>query len=357
MTLFRRQYTQPGAPPGSVAESGSEITPRISTLAYSPGECEEANHDDAATLPAVTPGKGVLWIDVQGLGDHSIVESLKERFHLHPLAASDVVNVGQRPKAELYGETLFVVLRMVTLVESDRLQWEQVTLFVDEGLVLTFQESYGDCLDALRGRIRSGRKKVRESGADYLAGAVIDAIVDGYFPVLEEFGNRLENLEEQVLDDNSNDVLAPLYAIKRDLSAFRRIAWPLRESLTQIQRSDEYPLSEDVKVHLRDTLDHLMQVVDVTESYRELTTSLVDVHLSMTGQRTNEIMRVLTVVSAMFIPLTFVAGIYGMNFDTSQPGNLPELGWEHGYLFFWGLCGLILLVLLFVFRKLGWLKR
>ena len=299
----------------------------------------------------------VTWIDVRGLGDGSIVERLGAGLGMHRLAISDVVNVGQRPKVEQYDEGLFVVLRMATRSSEGPLSWEQVSLFVRNGVLITFQETHEDCLEPLRERLRAGRRMIRGSGADFLAGAVIDAIVDGYFPVLEEYGDLLELLEDQVLEERDKTVLRRLYAVKRDLSVFRRATWPLREALSQLVRDEGKPLSDTTRLHLRDTLDHMMQVHDVNESYRELGTSLVDVHLSLVGQRTNDIMRVLTVVSAVFIPLTFVAGVYGMNFDTDSPYNLPELGWTYGYVGFWIACLCLGIGLVFLFRRLGWFRR
>jgi len=282
------------------------------------------------------------------------VRELGEHLELHQLAVSDVLNVGQRPKVDHYENTLFVVMRMVTLDSEGGLNREQVSLFLGDHFVLSFQETYEDCLEPLRKRLRDGRKQVRSNGASYLACMIIDAVVDGYFPILEHYGDKLEDLEYRVLD-GARDVLADLYPTKRDLAEFRHSTWPLREALADLIREDEDYLTDLDRLHLRDTLDHTMQVIDVVESYRELAASLVDVHLSMIGQRTNEIMRVLTVVSAIFIPLTFVAGIYGMNFDTDLPGNLPELGLAYGYLIFWAICVVLAGSLLILFRRLGWL--
>ena len=203
--------------------------------------------------------------------------------------------------------------------------------------------------------MRKGLKLIRSGGADQLAVSVMDTIVDGYFPLLEHYGDRLEQFEDDILLDRKRNVLQDLYLTKRDLAGFRRAAWPMREALVQLHRSEESGFAEATDLHLRDTVDHAMQVVEVNETYRELTASLVDVHLSMVGQHTNDVMRVLTVVSAIFIPMTFVAGVYGMNFDTAKSANLPELGWAYGYWFFWGVCLSIAVALFVLFRRLGWL--
>ena len=357
MTLFRRRFTHQGAPPGSLAISDSLVEPKVSLVSFDARHCSEVEGAAVSELPIQREGELVSWVDVRGLGDGRIVQEIGERFGLHALAISDVMNVGQRPKVDRYDDVHFVVARMVMLGGDGRLHWEQVSLFLGPFWVVTFQETHDDCLDPLRELIRVGHTKVRTSGADYLACMVIDGIVDGYFPVLETYGERLEDFEELILEDHHPDVLEDLYLTKRDLAGFRRATWPLREALTSFMRAEEGPMSKSALLHLRDTLDHTMQVVDVNESYRELAASLVDVHLSMVGQRTNEIMKVLAVVSTIFIPLTFVAGIYGMNFDTSSPHNMPELGWPLGYYFFWGLCALITCFLLYIFYRLGWLRR
>jgi len=357
MSLFRRRYTEQGAPPGAVIVGPGAGESVLSQIAFSTDHLGEHGGASAADLPSELDSGRVTWIDVRGLGDGSVVHALGERFGLHRLAISDIINVGQRPKVEHYENFLFVVLRMVHINALGELHWEQVSVVLGANYVLTFQETVEDSLAALRERIQAGRKVMRSSGADYLACAIIDTIVDGYFPVLEHFGDRLENFEELILEDKERGVLAELYTAKRDLAGFRRAIWPLREALSQLLRIEESRLTDSSKLYMRDTLDHTMQVVEVNESYRELAASLVDVHLSMVGQRTNDVMRVLTVISAIFIPLTFVAGIYGMNFDTDQPLNLPELRWPLGYVYFWSVCLVLGTTLLLLFRKLGWLRR
>ncbi len=353
--LFRRHYTFPGAPPGSLAPPQRLVAPRIHAIAYHAETLEETDLEDPRQVVDVIRPDRVVWIDVQGLGDGSVVNTIGELLGLHQLALSDVVNLGQRPKFEEYGDVLFAVARMVTILGDGRLEWEQVSLFLAPRYVLTFQETYGDCLDPLRERLRKGRKQVRTTGSDYLACMVVDTIVDGYFPVLERHGDDLERLERAILRAPTREVLRDVYCIKRELMAFRRSAWPLRDALNHLLRDDEAPISDAARPYLRDTTDHIVQIVDINETYRELASSLVDVYLTTLGHRTNEIMRVLTVISAIFIPLTFLAGVYGMNFDTSQPANLPELGWRFGYVAFWVISLALTVALLVAFRRLGWL--
>jgi len=224
-------------------------------------------------------------------------------------------------------------------------------------LLLTIHEEELVGFGNLRERLRHGRQAIRNSKADYLAVMVIDSIVDGYFPVLEHFGDFLDRCEERVLESQDGNVLSEIYAIRRDLSSFRRAVWPLREVLQSLSRNADSPIEQPHHLHLRDILDHVQQTLDFLDSYRELASSLVDAHLNIVGQKTNEVMKVLTIVSTVFIPLTFIAGVYGMNFDTSHPWNQPELRWQYGYVVFWVVDILMVVGLLGLFRHLGWLGR
>lgn len=354
--LFHRKFSHVGAPPGHFAAPTRFVEPELHLISYGPEELEERRLAGPEEAAAARRAGRVTWVDVQGLGDGSVVQKLGELFGLHPLAVSDIVNLGQRPKADEYETHLYVVLRMASIDGDGELHWEQVSVVLGEDYVLSFQEQRGDCLDPLRERVRKSRRMLRKAGPDYLACMIIDAIVDGYFPVLEHHGEQLEDFEDAILQQADPDVLAGVYRVKRDLMTFRRAAWPLREALNQLQRREEDPwIAPEVRPYLRDTVDHVTQVVDVNETYRELAASLVDVYLSTLGQRTNEIMRVLTVIATIFIPLTFFAGVYGMNFDLEHPANMPELTWRYGYVGFWAISLLIAVGLLLAFRRLGWL--
>lgn len=353
--IFHRKFTDTGAPPGEFVRPSVHVEPRVLAMSYAGEQLEERQLAPAEAKAVQPPPPGrVTWIDVQGLGDGSLVQDLGATFGLHGLALADVVNTGQRPKVEDYDDGLFFVVRMAAL-EDGRVSFEQVSLFLQGQVVLSFQERPGDCFDPLREHIRAARSKLRQSGADYLVCMLLDFVVDGYFPVLEEYGERLEEIEAAVVADPTPDLLGDIYAIKRDLLAFRRAVWPLRDALSRLLRGEEPALSDSVLPYLRDTTDHVMQVVDVVETHREIASSLVDVYLSGVGQRTNETMRVLTVIATIFIPLTFLAGVFGMNFDTSKPGNMPELSMPYGYVLFWIVCVVLLVVLLVVFRRRGWL--
>lgn len=360
-TLFRRRFTRPGAAPGEFAPPEAAPAPVMHVISYDSQMLEErrvATAEEVGEIYGADREAGrVTWVDLIGLGRPELLKELGAVFSLHPLALADTVNVGQRPKADDYGDHLYFALRMVTPA-GETGQWEQVSVFLGEGFVLSVQERPGDCMEPLRERVRQGRKTLRASGSDYLACMVLDSIVDGYFPVLEAFGEALEELEQRIVGQAERPdpgVLSEVYHAKRELMTFRRAAWPLRDTFSQLLRDPHELLSPMVLPYLRDTADHTMQVVDIVETYRELAASFVDVHLSSIANRTNEIMRVLTVVGSIFIPLTFFAGIYGMNFDTGHPLNMPELDWPLGYLAFWVAATLIAGAMLAMFWRLGWL--
>jgi magnesium transporter len=355
--LFRRKFAQAGSPPGTLMPAEDSMHPRVHWISYDAEHFEEGEWDGNTPLSELENVGRVTWIDVQGLGDSNLVQNLGEVFGLHSLAVADVINLGQRPKAEAYGEVLYMVARMVREATGSEVTWEQFSLFLGDGWVLSFQERHGDCLDPLRDRLRQGRRLIRASGADYLAVMILDTIVDGYFPILETYGERLEDIEEQVIARPDDTVLGEIYHMKRELMHLRRSIWPMREMLNQLHRDGDPKFSEETRLYLRDVVDHAVHIVDVTETHRELAGSFVDVYLSSVSQRTNEVMQVLTVIATIFIPLTFIAGVYGMNFDTSSPWNLPELGWRHGYLLFWILCLGIGGILMVVFARLGWLRK
>jgi magnesium transporter len=294
----------------------------------------------------------VTWVDVQGLGERGVLEELGEIFRLHRLALADVVNVPQRPKVEIYDNHLFVITRMVLLGPTGESSAEQVSLFLGKDFVLTFQETHGDCLDPVRERIRKATGAVRTSGADYLAYAILDAITDQYFPVIEALGERIESLEDEVIARPTPTALRRIYDLKRELLGVRRGIWPQRDALSSLIRDESGLIGREVKVYLRDCYDHTIQLVEVNETLRELTSGLLDVYLSAMANRTNEVMKVLTVVTTVFIPLTFIAGVYGMNFP-----NMPEMKWEHGYFTIWGVMILVASGLLGYFIRRGWLQR
>ena len=336
-----------GAPPGTLAVDPNAPRPVVRVIAYGPDECVEKTVDDLDSLGALLSKLAVTWVNVDGLGDAATLEELGEIFGLHRLALEDVIGVHQRPKVEQYGELQFIVVRMLSLAEA--LQSEQVSLFLGSGFVITFQERAGDCLDPVRDRIRNGKGRIRERGCDYLAYALVDAIVDGYFPVLEQYGEQLEALEDQIVGEPRQQTVSRIHDIKRDLLTVRRAVFPLRESVNSLARDPTPLITDDTRIYLRDCYDHTIQVLDMVETYRELTSGLHDVYLSSVSNRMNEVMKVLTIIATIFIPLTFIAGIYGMNLD------MPEAEWPWAYAAVWGVMIIVAGCMLVFFRRKKWL--
>ena len=350
-----RRHTPPGTPPGTLIVDPESPHPVIRILAYGPDKVVEQEISEPRRVGDFLDKWPVLWVDVDGLGDVETIRTLGELFGLHRLALEDVLNVLQRPKIEQYGNSCFIVTRMVSL--GERLETEQLNLFLGRNFVLTFQEGRpGDCLDIIRERIRQKRGRIREAGLDYLAYALLDAVVDCYFPILEEYGERLEDYEDAILASPSGETVARIHEIKRNLLTLRRAVWPQREIFNSLLREEIPFVTHETRLYLRDCYDHVSQLIDLIETYRELGSDLTDVYLSSVSNRTNEIMRVLTVIATIFIPLTFIAGVYGMNFNPSvSPWNMPELNWYWGYPFSLVLMLVVTVGQLVFFRRKGWL--
>jgi magnesium transporter len=298
-------------------------------------------------------------VEMNGLGDLEAVRALGKKYGLHPLTLEDVMNLGQRPKAEIYGDQTFVIAQMLyTSEDREDLVGEQVSIFIIGNLLVSIQEENDhDVFEPVRQRIRNGGGFIRNMRADYLGYALLDSIIDHYFPVLERLGESLEELESEVLDHPTRSIVGTIHNLRRTLLQVRRMVWPMRDVVSSMLHSDCPTIHAETKVFLRDLYDHSVQIMDLVESYRDLTTSLFEMYLSSVGLRTNEIMRVLTVLSAIFIPLTFIAGVYGMNFETTTadgsaaPTNMPELHWKYGYVGVWVVMILIAGIQLYIFRK------
>lgn len=352
---FRRRVRRPppGSAPGTLTAHPGAGPPRIHILGYGPEGCEEKELGGAEELREHLGRWPVLWANVDGVGHPDTLREVGEVFGLHGLALEDVADVPQRAKVEDYEGHLFVVARM-TGHESPGVT-EQLSLFLGDGVVLTFQEREGDPLDPVRERIRRGSGRIRHMGADYLAYAVLDAVVDYYFPVLEGYADRLDELEEEILASCSRETMGRLHSLKRELVGLRRAIWPMRDMVNSLLRDDHPRVSDTTRVFLRDLYDHTVQAIDLVETCRDLAASLTDLYLSTTSNRMNEIMKVLTMFSALFIPLSFIAGVYGMNFDTGRsPLNMPELHWYWGYPFALSLMAAFAVGLLLYFRRKGW---
>ncbi len=348
--LFRKQHPPAGSRPGTLMVPEGAVAPRIHVIEYNhEAVVDERDIHRVSDLSESLDKDTTTWIDVQGLGDEDLLWELAALFSIHPLALEDVVHVPQRPKTEPYEKHQFFVARMARMVDGD-LDVEQFAIFFGEGYVLTFQEHYGDVLDPVRTRLRRGGGPIREYGSDYLAYAILDTVIDGYFPVLEAIGDTIEDLEIEVVECPSGAVIQRVNETKRDLLILRRSVWPMRDAVSMLMREHTPFVSERVHTYLRDSYDHCVQLADVVETYRDLAAGLMNTYLSIISNRTNEVMKVLTVMASIFIPLTFLAGLEGMNFRF-----MPELNVWWAYPAMLIVMAAVAIGMLGYFRKLGWI--
>ncbi len=357
MLLFKKKHkARVGARPGTLAQTDEAEPTEVRLVEYDVEGVSDAELTDFSRLPSVGSGKN-LWLDVRGLADVETLQLIGDHFEVHPLALEDVVNVPQRPKADDYeGEGVasqyLFIFKVVAFDEQGELTTEQLSVILGRGFVLTFQETHSDSLKPIRKRMRAPGARMRQQGSDYLAYAVLDTVVDGYYPVLERIAEKLEALEDLVIDRPHPDLLRRLQRHKRTLLLLRRAVWPQREALALVMREPSELFDRETKVFLRDVYDHTVQIADVIESYRDLVSELTNTYLSVTSNRMNEVMKVLTVMASIFIPLTFVAGIYGMNFQ-----DIPELSMPWAYPVVLLVMLLIALGMLYFFWKRGWIGK
>ena len=350
----KKRRAPPGSPPGTLAHDPSAHSPVIRAIAYGPDSMEEQDITDVDDLQGFLKGWPVTWVNVDGLADQKIIRHLGKIFDIHDLALEDIVNLHQRPKVEEYDDHIFIVTKMGSIQAPAA--HEQVSLFLGKNYVLTFQECPGDAFEPVRERLHSQRGEIRKAGADYLAYALIDAVIDGYFPILEHYGDLVEDAEDAVLLNPGIDLVTHLHSLRRDLFNLRRAIWPQRDMINVLIRDSSPLISESTHVYLRDCYDHTVQLLDLTETYREITAGLFELYLSSVSTKMNEVMKFLTLIATVFIPLGFIAGLYGMNFDPkASPWNMPELGWAWGYPFALALMSAVGLGLVYLFYRRGWL--
>lgn len=349
MKRSSRRGKPPGYPPGIPILTGDALPPRVHVIRYDAASIEEMDPAPPGDFSALRSEGRVVWIDVQGLADLDLLARLGETFALHPLALEDVVSISQRAKVEDYDSHLYVIARMPE-VADDTFLTDQTSLFIGHDYLITFQERYGDCLGPVRERLRRGKGLIRRSGPDYLAYAILDAIIDAYFPLLETYGERLDELEREVSDRPSRYSMARIHRERRVLLMLRRAVWPMRDALGALIRDESSLITAQTRVYLRDCHDHAVQIIEMVETDRELATGLVEIFLSTLSQRLNEVIKVLTIISTIFIPLTFIVGVYGMNFDW-----MPELRWRFGYPIVMGGMAVLALLMLWYFARRGWI--
>ena len=349
----RKRLKPAGTSPGTVVYVGKhrEASVQVSQVLYSPSSISEDTVTVEQLRGTLGTHDGVLWCNVDGVHDTAILTAIGGIAKLHPLVVEDIANTVQRPKLEDFGSYLFVAMKMIVYErEAHNLRIEHVSLILGANYVISFLEDKGDVFDPVRNRLRTARGQIRGFGADYLLYALIDAVVDQYFEVLEELGEDIERIEHAVIDEGGEDVLRDIYAVKRQLITFRRAVWPLREAIHSLQRDDSSLVKDSTRVFLRDLYDHSVHVMDVVETSRDIVSGMLDVYLSSTNNKMNQVMKVLTVMSSIFIPLTFIVGVYGMNFQ-----YMPELTYKWGYPAVMGFMFLVAGGLLLQFRRKGWI--
>jgi len=342
-----------GLPPGTAVHVGKarEAPVRIRVLDYDPSELREIEPEPVEEYFAFRETATVTWINVDGIHDVELVEKLGKEYGLHPLVVEDIVSTEQRPKTEVYEKCVFMVVKMFHYDEkAGEVVVEQLSLVLGSGFVLSFQEREGDVFDPVRERIRKGKGRIRHMGADYLFYALLDAIVDGYFGVLERFEEKIDRVEESLAGDPRPSVLKEIHDTKRGMIFLRKSVWPLREAIASLHRGESSLISAETAVYIRDVHDHTIQVIDTIESFRDIVTGMQDTYLSSVSNRMNEVMKVLTIIATIFIPLTFIAGVYGMNFKF-----MPELDWRWSYPVVWLVMAAVVVWMVVYFRRKRWL--
>ena len=346
-----RSSDKSGLPPGTLIHVGERRVEEaeISIIDFDAETLREQHHATVEDCVPLLKSKTVTWIDIAGLHDVELIRDTGEKFDIHPLVMEDILNTEQRPKVQDLDDYLFVVMRMIR-PSGDSFQSEQVTFILKDQCLITFQEQRGDVFESIRERIRSRTGRIRTSRADYLLYALLDAIVDAYFPYLESLSESLDESEEQITKSSDLVPLTDLHAKKRELIAIRNIVWPARDVVNTLARADSRVIVESTNLYLRDVYDHLIQIIETVESLRDVVSGLVELYLSASGHRMNEVMKVLTIIATIFIPLTFIAGVYGMNF-----AHMPELAYRWAYPAALGVMAVVAIVMVVFFKRRKWL--
>ncbi len=292
----------------------------------------------------------VTWLNIDGLQDTELINKIGQHYDIHPLVLEDILNTNQRPKIEVFDDYVFMVIKMLTFNEREfRVMSEQVSILLGKNFVISFQEQPGDIFDPIRERIRTGKGRIKQMNSDYLTYAILDIIIDYYFNILEKVGEKIETFEEELMSEPKSDTLNEIYRLKREVLFLRKSVWPLRESINKLEKLESSLIHKKTAPYLRDLYDHTIQVIDTIETSRDLLSGMLDLYLSSVSNKMNEVMKVLTIFAAIFIPLTFIAGIYGTNFEF-----IPELNWQYGYFAMWGVMLIVGMGLLLFFRRKKW---
>ncbi|NNL84375.1 MAG: magnesium/cobalt transporter CorA [Myxococcales bacterium] len=349
---FRKQLPPVGSRPGTLSIPEGSPEPKIHVFDYGPNTCRESDIQDPQELCPYLDSEERAWIDIQGFGDEAKLREIAAIVGLHPLTLEDATNVPQRAKTDLFDNYQVIVARAPKLGEDGKVQVPQVCFVLGKNFIVSFQDRYLGFFNPVRERLRRGGGPIRNLGSDYLLYALIDTLIDQYFPIVEHLATELEELEDAINANPTPENLTQLHKIRRELVVIRRVGWPQREALRHLVHDDSPYISEEVLRYLSHTEVEAIQVMEAVDSAREMTSALVDIYLSSVGQRTNEVMKVLTLMASIFIPLTFIAGIYGMNFE-----NMPELHSQHGYFFALGAMVVVAVGMLVFFGRKGWLGK
>jgi len=351
---LRKRSQKTGLPPGSLVHIGRQRTEKvkITVIDYDETRFTEQVFDSVDACFPFRESPTVTWINIDGIQQTDILEKLGACYNLHPLVMEDILNTEQRPKTENYSDYLYIVMKMLYAdMSANVVLTEQISLVLGQNYVISFQEGIeGDVFGQVRERLRNEKGKARKLGADYLVYSLIDAVVDNYFSVLETLGEQIEALEEKLVANPTSNTLQEIHYLKREMIFLRKAVWPLREVISSLQRGDSILVQDITRLYLRDVYDHTIQVIDTVETYRDMVSGMLDIYLSSVSNRLNAVMKVLTIIATIFMPLTFLAGVYGMNFK-----YMPELEWRYGYGMIWALMIFIGLYMLVYFRKKKWL--
>ena len=358
MALFPKRYHPPGTPPGTL-RSHADVGPaavEITLVDYSTAGLAVTHNADVETCKASIKQDSITWVQVQGRPTAELMHRLGDAFALHPLALEDVLNAGQRPKLEPYDGQLFLVMHLPGF-EDGRITLHQISVFLLHNYLVTFCPCPRDPFASIVKRLETAGTRVRQQGIDYLLYSIVDLVIDQSFPVLEHFGVQIETIEEAIVAGPDRQVLDHVHQVKRNMILLRRSLWPQREVVSQLLRDVDGWISEPTRIYLRDCYDHTVQIMDLVESYRDMSASLLDIYMSSASMRLNDVMRVLTVIATIFIPLTFITGIYGMNFgdNAASPWAMPELHWYYGYPMVWLLFIGVVAGMLYWFRRKRWI--
>jgi len=351
--FIKKRSEKAGLAPGTLVHIGDHKTERIkiTLIDYDEVQLQEKELKKIEESFPLKEKKSVTWINIDGIYQLDVIEKLGKHFGIHPLIQEDIVNTGQRPKAEDFDDYVYIVLKMLYQDEDKlKVKSEQISLIIGKNFLISFQEVEGDVFSSVRDRLRKGKGRIRKMGCDYLAYALMDAMVDNYFIILENIGEKIELLEEVLLENPTPQTLQTIHDIKREMILFRRQVWPIREIISGMMKFDSPLINESIGIYFKDIYDHTIQIIDTIESFRDMLTGMVDMYLSTISNKMNEVMKVLTIIATIFIPLTFIAGIYGMNFK-----YMPELEWRWGYPAAWLIFAAIAIAMICYFKRKSWL--